>query len=191
MFKVYGLTGGIGAGKSAAAEIFSKLGVPVLNADEISKEIMAGDPEARAAILARFGTVDRAELRSRIFEDAGAKRDLEAILHPRVRAKSAELIGQLARTPAGFALYESALLVETGRAGDFDGLIVVDAPVEVRRRRLLTREGITPEIADQILANQAADEKKRAAATWVIENAGTLVELEARIQELLPKLRSV
>ena len=184
--EVWGLTGGIASGKSQAARMFAEAGVPVVDADKISRELSTPGGAAYDAILKRFGTADRAELRSRIFQDALAKRDLEAILHPLIQAESMRQIQSIAENWPGPApglrvLYEAALLVETGRYRNFSGLIVIEAERELRKKRLIARDRMDEITAERIIAAQTSDEERRRAASVVIENNGTLDDLRARV----------
>ncbi len=184
--RVIGLTGGIAAGKSTVARFFEKAGVPVIDADQVARELSAPGGAAHEAILKRFGTADRTELRKIVFGDPAARQDLESILHPLIRAESASRIARLA---APVVLYEAALLVETGRARELDGLVVVEAPREQRLRRLRARDGIQEELAARMLDAQTSDEERRNAATEVIVNAGGLAELEQKVAALAARWR--
>jgi dephospho-CoA kinase len=188
---VIGLTGGIASGKSLVAKILrEKANIPVLDADRISRDLSSPNGAAESAILNAFGTLDRAQLRKRIFGDAGARAQLEAILHPLIRTESIREISDLARAGATLAFYEATLLVETGRYRDFDGLLVVEAPLETRISRLMERDAASRGQAEAVIAAQATDDARRNAATWVIENSHTTEELENRVLELLPEIFS-
>jgi dephospho-CoA kinase len=179
-FEVWGLTGGIASGKSTAARIFAEEGIPVIDADQVSRELSAPGGAAYAEILGRFGTADRAELRKLVFADDQARKDLEAILHPQIVAESLKRMQSLG---APRVIYEATLLVETGRYKELTGLIVIDAPRDLRRARLIGRDGVEPELADRILASQIDDQRRREAATVVVPNAGTVDELRARVRD--------
>jgi dephospho-CoA kinase len=188
---VVGLTGGIASGKSLVAKILrEKANFPVLDADQISRDLSSADGAAASAILNAFGTLDRAQLRKKIFGDATARAQLEAILHPLIRSESIREISDLARAGASLAFYEASLLVETGRYRDFDGLLVVEAPLETRISRLIERDGASRAQAEAVIAAQATDTARRKASTWVIENSGSVEDLEARVLELLPEIIS-
>ncbi len=179
---VFGLTGGIASGKSTVARLLEKRGFAIVNADLISRELSQEGGAAHSALLHRFGTANRAELRKLVFADESARKDLEKILHPLIRAESQRRIQALGSAKA--IIYEAALLVETGRQSEFAGLIVVEAPCEDRIMRLLARDGIDRKTAERILAAQLSDEARRASATWVIHNAGSLQELEAEVERV-------
>lgn len=190
-FPIYGLTGGIASGKSAVAGFLRELGVEVIDADAIARELRAPGGAAEAPIRAAFGTLDPMALRARIAGSPEDKRRLEAILHPLIAAESARRFSEIARRPApgGFvgtryAVYEAALLVEAGRAGDFAGLILVESSSELQLERLIARDGMKLEIARQFLGAQAPLAVKRAAATHRLTNDGTLEELHAKVRLL-------
>jgi dephospho-CoA kinase len=216
--KIWGLTGGIASGKSTVARIFSELGVPVLDADQVARELRAPDGAAYDAIVARFGTADAQRLREIVFANPVARSELEAILHPLIRAESARRIEAMAasyaKTTAANAkigdatpianvasssntgstttvpvIYEATLLVETGRYRDFAGLIVVSADESVRLARLMARDSHPEDLARRIVESQIDDEKRRAVADFVIKNHGSLEDLRAQVMALLPKLQ--
>lgn len=183
-FPIYGLTGGIASGKSVVAGTLRDLGVEVVDADAIARELRAPGGAAAASILAVFGTLDPAVLRGRIATQPEEKKRLEAILHPLIAAESARRFAKMGATGAPYAVYEAALLVEAGRAKDFAGLILVESTCELRLSRLITRNGMEPEIARQFLGVQASSEVKRAAATHTLANNGTLDELREKVRLL-------
>lgn len=195
-FVAWGLTGGIASGKSSAAKFFAEAGIPVLDADQVSRSLTAPGGAAYDSIVQRFGTADRARLREIVFNDPQARKDLEAILHPLIREASMREMEQLARAAGGSdshpvpVVYEATLLVETGRYRDFAGLIVVEAPKEDRIARLITRDGSNREMAEKILAAQVSDEARRVAATHVIVNDSDLSKLRSQVQALAAKLKS-
>ena len=179
---VIGLTGGIASGKSTVSRIFrEKAGIPVIDADQIARDLSKPGGRAAALIEARFGTLDRAELRRKIFSNAVARHELEAILHPLIAEESRRRIDQFAEAGARYAIYEAALLVETGRYGELDGLIVVEAPLEDRITRLMARDNVSRELALSMIQAQATDSQREKAATLLIQNDGDLATLEARI----------
>jgi dephospho-CoA kinase len=187
--QLWGLTGGIASGKSTVARIFQEAGVPVLDADQITRNLSAPGGPAHQAILKRFGTADRKLLREKVFSDAQARKDLEAILHPLIQTESLKQAASLAKSSGrSFVLYEASLLVETGRYHDLAGLIVVEAPRELRMKRLIERDGMEPEMAQRVLDSQISDAERRKAATHVILNPGSLDELRKQVQSLIPQL---
>jgi dephospho-CoA kinase len=184
-----GLTGGIGAGKSAVAARLAERGAIVIDADAISREVVEPGTEGLADVVAAFGdgvltgggALDRSALGRIVFVDPDARRRLEAIVHPRVRARSAELV---AAAPAGAVIVNDIpLLVETGLTQGFDLVIVVLADEEVRVGRLV-RRGLTELDARARIASQASDEQRRAAADILIVNDGTVDDLRTRVDEV-------
>lgn len=193
--RLIGLTGGIGSGKSTVARLFAARGVPVIDADELSREATRPGAPALLEIAARWpdvvgadGVLDRRRLGAHVFGDPAARAHLEAILHPRIVALCNARAGDLARAGHRLALYEAALLVETGRYVDLDGLIVVDAPEDVRVARVVTRDGLREADVRARLAAQLPMADKRRVATHIIENDGDLDTLKARVAELAARL---
>jgi len=189
MFTV-GLTGGIGSGKSTVADCFAALGVPVIDTDVLARDLTAPGGAALDAIRAAFGdavmqadrSLDRAALRRRVFADAGARRQLEAILHPRIR-QAVEL--KLAALIAPYALVVIPLLVETGGYRDLlNRVLVVDCPEELQIARVVARSGLTPDEVKAILAAQAGRAERLAAADDVIVNAASPEPLPAQVATL-------
>jgi dephospho-CoA kinase len=182
-----GLTGGIGSGKSTAAGRFAELGALVIDADALAREVVEPGTEGLAAVVAEFGEqvldsagrLDRPALARVVFGDEAARGRLNAILHPRIRARAAELI---AAAPAGTVVVQDVpLLVETGQAGAYDLVLVVEAPPELRVQRLARDRGMPAEQARSRMAAQATDEQRRAAADVVIVNDGTPERLRADV----------
>ncbi len=189
--QVWGLTGGIAAGKSAVAQILSELGASILDADQIARELSAPGGKAAPAILKRFGTLDRAELRAKIFQDSKAKRDLEGILHPLIQEESRDRIDGLKRAlskkpGSHLIIYEAALLLEAERLHEFDGIILVIAPTSARMDRLMKRNGHSKDLAEKIIASQALPQKQKDAVKtlshFVIENDGAPADLQEKIE---------
>jgi dephospho-CoA kinase len=186
---VVALTGGIASGKSAVSAAFARHGVPILDADVIAREVVEPGQPALAAVVAAFGAeilgpdgrLDRTALRALIFARPEARRQLEAILHPAIRrafaAASAVAVGP-------YQVHAIPLLAESGRAREYDRVLVVDCPREMQVQRLLSRDQETPERAEAILAAQATREARLAIATEVITNTGTLDDLEAAVAVL-------
>ncbi|HWR76782.1 MAG TPA: dephospho-CoA kinase [Thiobacillus sp.] len=189
MFTV-GLTGGIGSGKSTVADYFATHGVPVIDTDVIARDLTAPGGAALDAIRAVFGeavmqadgTLDRAALRRRVFADSTARRQLEAILHPRIR----QVVGQtLATLTAPYALIVIPLLVETGGYRDvLDRVLVVDCPEDVQIARVIARSGLTQDEVKAILAAQAGRAERLSAADDVLVNTATPAALRAEVATL-------
>jgi dephospho-CoA kinase len=191
--KRIGLTGGIGVGKSVVAQLFRDLGgVPVLDADQVARELRAPGGEAAEPVRRRFGTLDRTELRKLISSDPRSKQDLESILHPLIRKRSAEAMKALeaAHPGAPFLIYEASLLIESGRLADFDGLIVVTSPLPDRLSRIMARDGVSKEAALSMIDAQNADSYRLKHAHFLIENLGTLEDLKPQVLKVLDQIKS-
>jgi dephospho-CoA kinase len=177
------LTGGIASGKTAVAELFAKLDVPVLDTDQIARDVVAPGAPALGQLVAEFGPeildargrLDRARMRERVFSDPQQRRKLEAITHPAIRA---ELARRSAAAGGDYQIHVIPLLVETGRAEAYDRVLVVDCPEEAQIARLMARDGTSREQAAEILSAQVSREERLDAAHDVIENTGTLADLQ-------------
>lgn len=189
MFTV-GLTGGIGSGKSAVAECFAAHGVPVVDTDVIARDLTAPGGAALDAIRAVFGetviqangTLDRAALRRRVFADSAARRQLEAILHPRIRQAVEQTLATLT---APYALVVIPLLVETGGYRDvLNRVLVVDCPEEVQIARVMARSGLMHDEIKAILAAQAGRAERLAEADDIVGNTASLEALRAEVAAL-------
>lgn len=186
---VVALTGGVASGKTAVSDRFAELGVPIIDTDVIAREVVAAGSGGLAAIETAFGaamitadgTLDRAALRRKIFDEPGARTRLEDILHPRI-AEAARR--QLAALEAPYAILVVPLLIESGLFSDADRVLVVDVPESLQIERLMQRDGSTREQAEAMLAAQTSREQRLARADDTIENTGTLAELNARVDEL-------
>jgi len=188
--KVYGLTGGIASGKSSVAALFRELGIPILDADHIARDLRAPGGEARPLIEARFKASDPKVLREIIFNDPEAKHDLEKILHPLIQARSeAWFKAQGDRAP--YLIYEAALLIETGRHLEFDGLIVVVSDEENQIRRMMLRDSLDEPLSRQILGSQLPVSEKIKLATHLITNHGSIDDLKNQVKSLDTYLRTL
>lgn len=194
---VVGLTGGIGSGKSTVAERFARLGVPVIDTDVIARDLTAPGGAALAQIRAAFGdevvradgTLDRAALRRRVFADEAQRRQLEAILHPRIRQAVEEALAAL---DAPYALVVIPLLVETGSYRDLlDRVLVVDCPEAVQLERVMARSGLAREEVAAILAVQAGRAERLAAADDVIANTAAPEALDTEVEALDGRYRGL
>ncbi|MDO5535703.1 MAG: dephospho-CoA kinase [Propionibacteriaceae bacterium] len=189
------LTGGIASGKSSVADLLAARGAVIVDADLIAREVVQPGTEGLAAIVDRFGadvlradgSLDRPALGALVFSDPDARADLEAITHPRIRARADEL---RAAAPDGSIVIDVIpLLVEGNLAGRFDEVIVVDVPEEVQLERLRRRDGFTQQDARARLTAQATRKDRLAVADHVVENTGTRAELEASVDRLWRALR--
>ena len=182
-----GLTGGIGAGKSAVAQRLADNGAGIVDADKLAREVVATGTPGLAEVVAEFGTgvltpdgdLDRPALGAKVFGDEAARRRLEAIIHPRVRDRTAELTR--AAPPGAIVVNDVPLLVEAGLAASYHLVLVVETRRELRLRRLAETRGMTEREASARIAAQADDERRRAACDVVIENNDTLHDLHTRV----------
>jgi dephospho-CoA kinase len=194
--KVFGLTGGIGSGKSTVAQLFAARGVPVVDADALAREVVVPGAPAHAEVAAIWpetiaddGTIDRKRLGAIVFGDPAARARLEAITHPRIAAAADARLAALAAEGHRLALYEATLLVESGRWRDFDGLIVVTASTETQIARAISRDGLSRAQAEARVRAQGTTAEKVRVATHVIDNDGGRAATEAQVDALLSKLR--
>ncbi|MGY2064012.1 dephospho-CoA kinase [Blastococcus sp. SYSU DS0619] len=181
-----GLTGGIGSGKSTVSRMLAERGALVVDADRIARAVLETGTPGLAAVAAEFGdgvlahdgSLDRAALAAIVFSDESARRRLDALVHPLVRERSTELV---AAAPADAVVVNDVpLLVETGQAGAYDLVLVVDTDAETRVARLVER-GLAESDARARIAAQATDEQRRAAADVVLDNNGTLEQLAEQV----------
>ena len=186
-----GLTGGIGAGKSVVASRLARLGAAIVDHDVFAREAVAPGSPGLAAVVEAFGEVrdalgqlDRRALGERVFADPTARATLNGIVHPLVRQAAA--VAEQAAVAAGHEVivHDVPLLVETGQAGHFDVLVVVDAPADLRVHRLVEGRGMSAEEAWARLAAQADDEERLEAADEVLDGSGEVAELEVQVDAL-------
>ncbi|MCI0749388.1 MAG: dephospho-CoA kinase [Nevskiales bacterium] len=184
-----GLTGGIASGKSLVVKSFVTLGVPVLDGDIAAREITAPGSPALRKIARRFGTeylhedgrLNRRKLRERVFADPTARKALERITHPLIRAR---LIAWRDAQAAPYCVLAVPLLIESGMDRLVDRVLVIDTPVAVQKRRLMTRDGVSGILARQMLAAQATRKKRLACADDVIRNHDSRAELRRAVHRL-------
>lgn len=185
-----GLTGGIASGKSAVAERLAELGAVIVDADVLAREVVDPGTPGLAAIERRFGPdvlrtdgrLDRAALGAIVFDDPEARRDLEAIVHPAVRARAAQLTR--AAPPDAVVVQVIPLLVETGQQKAFDRVVAVDVDAAVQVRRLVARNGLSTEQAMARIGAQVTRGERLAAADDVLDNNGTPEQLRAAVDAL-------
>lgn len=198
-----GLTGGIGSGKSTVAARLVGLGAHVVDADAVAREVVEPGTPGLAELAATFGpevvtadgALDRQALADLVFADVARRAELNRITHPRIASRIAELVAGHAAAerdePAPrVVVVDHPLLVETGQAADFPAVIVVVAPSRTRVARLVEQRGMDPADARARLAAQASDDERRAVATHVIDNGGSLDELHAQVDAVYEQLRT-
>lgn len=194
--RVIGLTGGIASGKSTVATMLRQLGAPVVDADELAREVVEPGKPALAEIAARFGEavitadgrLDRERMGAIAFADDGARRALNAIIHPRIAEASQRAIAEKAAAGHAIVIYDAALLVENSIHHRLDGLIVVAAPDDIQIQRLIARDGIDEKAAKARLAAQLPLADKVAVADHVIDNSGDLERTRAQVHALWNEL---
>jgi dephospho-CoA kinase len=190
-----GLTGGIGSGKSEVSRRLRELGAVVIDADVLAREVVAPGTDGLGRVVEEFGigvltadgALDRPALGAVVFGDDDARKRLEAIIHPRVRARAAEIEAQAG--PDAVVVHDIPLLVETGQQDGFDVVVVVDVPPDVQLGRLTGERGMTADEAQARIASQARREERLAAADLVIDNSGDLADLDARVRDVWTRLR--
>lgn len=191
--QMIGLTGGIGSGKSTVAALLAARGAVVIDADLIARQVVEPGSPVLAQLAERFGPdiigpdgrLDRARLAEKAFVSEETRKELEAITHPAI---GEEFLRQVAAAPDGaVVVHDVPLLVESKNPAQYRAVIVVEAPRELRLSRLEAR-GIPRVDAERRMAQQATDDARRAVATWLIDNAGDLAALGARIEQLWPEL---
>jgi len=194
---VFGITGGIATGKSRVAALLRARGVPIVDADELAREVVApGGPALAeiaeafgAEVLAPDGSLDRKRLGERVFSDESARKRLNAITHPRVRALSQARFAELAQRGVTLAGYDVPLLFEAGLDAVLRPIVVVATSEATQLARLMARDGSSEAEAKARIAAQLPLAEKRRRADHVLENDGTRAELAAQVDELLVKLR--
>jgi dephospho-CoA kinase len=189
-----GLTGGVAAGKSTVSRILRELGAVVIDADQLARDVVAKGTPGLAAVVEEFGTdlltpegdLDRPAMAKLVFADEQARRRLEGIVHPLVFDRVRELEEQA--PPDALVVHDLPLLAESGRADTFDAVVVVDAPGDLQLQRMTADRGWTPEEARARMDAQASPEDRRAIATYVIDNSGSLEELRRQVEDVYARL---
>ncbi len=194
--RVVGLTGGIASGKSTVSAMFRELGAEVIDADQVARDVVEPGTPGLEEVARRFpgvvdatGRLDRVALGRRVFADPAERRALEAILHPRIREEVARRTEALARAGVTVVLYDAALLIENGLHRGMDGVVLVSAPEEAQRARLAARDGLDAAAITARLAAQLPLADKRAHATWVVDNGGSLDETRAQVRRIWEDIR--
>jgi len=191
--KLVGLTGGIASGKSTVAAILKQLGAAVINADELSREVVQPERDAWKEIVKTFGadilqqdkTLDRKKLRTIVFDNPEARKKLEAIIHPKVRALAEERIRELAAAGRSIIVYEVPLLFEGQLHHWLRPVILVACDINTQKKRLRDRDHLTATEAQRHIGAQMSLEEKRKLADYVIENTGSLEDLEQEVKSVL------
>ena len=189
-----GLTGGIGAGKSTVADLFSQKGAVVIRSDELARQVIEPQTPGFQQVVARFGNefvnsegyIDRAKLAQIVFQDDAALKDLESIIHPLIRSKTNQIIDQ--HTSETIIVNEIPLLLEKKMEALFDFLVIVISSEKNRLERLAQR-GLTTEQATARMAKQVSDDERKAAADFLIVNDGNLDQLEADVEKIWQTLQ--
>ena len=195
--RVYGLTGNIGSGKSTVARLLRERGVPVVDADQVARDLVLPGQPALAEIASRFpgvvapdGRLDRKALGARVFADEAERKALNEILHPRIAAESGSRLAALAEEGRELAIYEAALIVENGLDALLDGLLVVTAPEDDQVRRVAARDGLAEAETRARIAAQLPAKEKAARGDFVIDNGSGLEALAAQVDRVLGALRA-
>ncbi len=190
-----GLTGGIASGKSTVSALLSELGAVIIDADLLAREVVAKGTPGLAAVVAEFGPtllrpdgdLDRPAMAALVFGDAGARKRLEAIVHPLVFE---QVVALEAQAPGdAVVVHDIPLLAESGRADTFDAVIVVDCPTDLQVSRMVSDRGWTRADAEARIAAQATREDRRAIATHIIDNTGTIETLRDQVVAVFLDLR--
>lgn len=189
---VLGLTGSIGMGKSTTAKMFTDAGIPVHDSDEAVHRLYAGEaaPLIEAAFpgTVRDGVVDRTELSRHVLGDATALKKLEAIIHPLVRADANAFLDRSRNAGAPIAVLDIPLLFETNGRGRVDKVVVVTAPADVQRQRVLARPGMTEQKFETILAKQVPDAEKRKRADYIVDTGDGLAAAREAVRAIIGEL---
>lgn len=186
---IVGVTGGIGAGKSAVTDLFIELGITVVDADIVAREVVEpGTPTLEAiskefgnAMLLQDGGLNRAKMRELVFKDEQAKQKLNAIIHPAIRQ---EMLAQLEQAQSPYAILAAPLLIENNLQQFVDSVLVVDVPERLQIERASTRDDVSEEQIKAIMQSQCSREQRLKSANYVIDNAGKLDELIDKVNDL-------
>lgn len=192
------LTGGIASGKSTVANLFLGRGVPVVDADLLAKEVVAPGTPGLASVVAAFGpeflsanqTLDRAKLAAEVFTNPIRLTKLEAILHPLIQTRTAELRADAEKQGHEFAIYDVPLLFEKKLQAQFDGIVTVWTPESLQLQRLQLRNGLTLAEAKLRLKAQISIEEKKKNSTWVIDNSGDTVQLQKGFERVFLSIKN-
>ncbi len=187
--QIWGLTGNIACGKSAAESMLRELGLPVIDADQVARQVVEPGTEGLAEVVAAFGPgvlagdrLDRAALGAIVFSDPEQRKQLEAITHPRIATAIAHQVMHFANEGHEVVIVSAALMVESGSYRDYAGMAVVTCPPEQQLKRLLARDPLSAEDAQRRIASQMPQDQKAAHAQVVLDNSGDLEHLRAQVQ---------
>jgi dephospho-CoA kinase len=194
-----GVTGGIGSGKSLVCALFAGYGVPVLSADEVARQLMVSDADLRRRLILVLGpsayrtdgALDKQFVASRIFSDPSLRKKVDRLVHPKVEQEVGRRFGELDRNGHPLAIVEAALIFEAGFDKELDAVVVVDAPEEIRVKRVVERDHGTPEQVRERISSQMDPQQKTTKADYVIHNSGSLSELESSVRFLLTILTNL
>jgi dephospho-CoA kinase len=196
---VFGLTGGIGSGKSAVAELLEEYGIPVVSADELSRMVVAKGSDGLGDVVAAFGTevldqngeLDRKAMGRIVFSDPERRRQLEAILHPRIRERYEQVLDALEKAGHEVGVYEVPLLFEKNLQGDMKAVVLVTASEPTRIRRVQARDGLDETEVRARIASQMDDEEKRRRADYIVYNDGSLDDLRREVEQLVSRFLKI
>jgi dephospho-CoA kinase len=196
--KLIGLTGGIASGKSTVAAMLRRLGAAVVKADELAREVVQPGTPGWQEIVETFGaeilqtdrTIDRQKLRKIVFSDPAARKKLESIIHPRVRALAEQRIQEHAAAGSEIVVYEVPLLFEGNLQDSLRPVVLVATDIATQKKRLQDRDQVGQAEAEKHIAAQMSLEEKRRLADHVIENNGSLDDLEQRVRAVLAKIKA-
>jgi dephospho-CoA kinase len=197
--EVYGLTGGIGSGKSAVAELLEQYGVPVVSADELSRIVVARGSDGLQAVVEAFGPevldergeLDRRRMATIVFQDPAQRQKLESILHPKIRERYEQVLDALEKAGHGVAVYEVPLLFEKNLQGDMKAVILVTATEATRIARVKARDDVTEAEVRARMAAQLPEDQKRRRADYVVVNDGTHDELRREVEFMIARFLRV
>ncbi len=189
LFRI-GLTGNIASGKSSVVDVWRELGAHVIDADVLARDAIAPGTTGHHRVLESFGTVDRAELRDIVFRDPARRAELERIIHPEVARLRADAEARLEQQGVRIVVNDIPLLFEAGLAAQFDVIVLVDAPRNVRIDRIVEHRGLDRAAAERMVEAQMPAEQKRDRATFVIDNDGDLGELKREAEEVWQKIQA-
>ncbi len=193
------LTGNIASGKSTVAALLAQHGATIIDADVLARESVAPGTPGHEAVVERFGpqvlatdgTLDRAALRQRVFNDPAARDALNAIVHPAVRRRRDDAVAAARARGDRIVISDIPLLFEVGLEHAFDGVILVDAPESVRRERIVHDRGLSAAEAQAMIAAQWPSDRKRAGATWIVDNDGPRDALALRVAAVWEAIRDM